>query len=393
MKKTLTLLVAVTMASATVRAEAELAESTEASTTEYRDLSTDQATLEAHKALLAAPKNKDGEKDLNYWAGTVGSRIKVTGYAQGGYTADFEEHGDNSNTFQFERAILMVGAEITPKFYGYFMHSFKNGSVQEYYMEYRPCKAFNVRLGQSKKQLSIENPLSPTVLENSGMSQGVDYLLGNDYLLGDASGRDNGLMIYGDFAKNHFRYYLEIVNGQKLNTSDADNKKNIIAKLEYLPVPNLKIVVSGQKGYGTALATSPFAPDIEVGEVYKRDRYTIGFDWKASPTGTDYFKNRCFSLRGEFLGGRNKNSHSYGGYLTTAIPVYKELDVVASVDYFNYSTDLGAKSTYLMTGVQYWLATKCRLMFQYQYSARSEAMKAIKGGNTHTLFTRVQVAF
>ncbi len=197
-QKTMALIAAATMTASWASAETN--------ETGFRDINTDQATLEAHNSLLAPPKEKGGDKDFNYWAGTVGSRIKVTGYAQGGYQADIVEDGKNSNTFQFERAILMVGAEISPKFYAFFMHSFKNGSVQEYYMEYRHSKAFNVRLGQSKKQLSIENPLSPTVLENSGMSQGVDYLLGNDYLLGDASGRDYGLMIYGDFAKHLFRY-------------------------------------------------------------------------------------------------------------------------------------------------------------------------------------------
>ena len=42
---------------------------------------TDAGFLEAHQPLLSAPA-EDAEKDAKYWAEAVGSRLKVTGYAQ-----------------------------------------------------------------------------------------------------------------------------------------------------------------------------------------------------------------------------------------------------------------------------------------------------------------------
>lgn len=154
MKRTFVFIAAMIAAITTVKAETL--------TTKLGSGNTDQAMLEEHNTLVGAPEESN-DKDMKYWANTVASRLKVTGYAQAGYTATMPESGDNSNTFDMKRVILMVGAEITPQFYAFFMHEFKNNAMQEYYMEYRPCKAFNLRFGQSKIELSIENPMSPTV--------------------------------------------------------------------------------------------------------------------------------------------------------------------------------------------------------------------------------------
>lgn len=355
---------------------------------------TDAAFLEAHQPLLKAPE-EGAEKDAKYWAEAVGSRLKVTGYAQGGYTATFNEGSSNTNTFDMKRVILMVGANITKDFFAFFMHDFKSGNMMEYYMEYRPAKEFNLRLGQSKIELSIENPMSPTVLESvTPMAQSVFWLCGADPLMSNGSGRDMGLMAYGDLFNNKLRYVVEVINGGQVNKNDGNNQKDVIAKLEYRPVPNLRISASGQKGYGYAVEKSPvYNPTINVGDTYRKDRYAAGFEWKSKVTGTDYYKNRCAIVRCEALGGRDGDVGSFGVYGSTAIPVYKQLDVVAMVDYLNRNTDLCAKQTNLMAGVQYWIHKKCRLQAQYIYSAKSNGMKALSGDNYSSILTQVQVAF
>lgn len=357
---------------------------------------TDAGFLEAHQPLLSAPA-EDAEKDAKYWAEAVGSRIKVTGYAQGGYTANLYEGNSsaNTNTFDMKRIILMVGANITKDFYAFFMHEFKAGTVMEYYMEYRPSKAFNLRLGQSKIELSMENPMSPTVLEAiSPMSQSVGFLCGGDALMGNGSGRDMGLMAYGDLFNNKLHYVVEVINGGQVNKNDGNNQKDVIAKLEYRFAPNFRVSVSGQKGYGYAVAKSAYNPTINVGDTYRKDRYAVGFEWKSKVTGTDYYKNRCAMVRCEALGGRDGDVGSFGIYGSAAIPVYKQLDVVAMVDYLNNNTDMRTKQTKLMGGVQYWIHKKCRLQAQYVYWAKSKAQKDVTGcGNYSSILTQVQVAF
>lgn len=228
---------------------------------EYSDFNatSEVGILERKKPLMAPPPADAKEKDFKYWSQAVLSRVKVRAYAQGGYTATFQNEGKNSNTFDLKRIVLMVGADIAPHFYAFFMHEFKSGAVQEYYLEYRPFKALNFRLGQSKNELSIENPLSPTILESiSCSSQSVAWLCGADPLVNNGSGRDLGIMMYGDLFNSKLHYVIEVVNGGQINTSDKNNQKNIIAKLEYKVLPTLKLSVSGQKGYGYAVATSPF---------------------------------------------------------------------------------------------------------------------------------------
>ena len=345
-------------------------------------------------AETTSPPETKEEKDLKYWAEAVASRVKVTGYAQAGYTATMPEEGPNTNTFDMKRVILMVGANITPEFYAFFMHDFKSKDMQEYYLEYRPSKAFNLRFGQSKIELSMENPMSPTVLESIGpMSQSVFWLCGADPLMGNPAGRDLGLMAYGDLFKGKLRYVLEVVNGGQTNTADRDNRKNVIGKLEFRPDPRFRASVSGQVGYGCAVKASDYNLTVTEGETYTQNRYAVGMEWKSKKTGNDYHKNRCAMVRAEMLGGKDGDCGSFGAYVSTAIPVYKGLDFVAMADYMNYNTDSKIKKTNLMAGLQYWIFKKCRLQAQYTYSLRSDAMKALQGDNQSIIQTQVQVAF
>jgi hypothetical protein len=75
---------------------------------------TDAAFLEAHQPLLKAPE-EGAEKDVKYWAEAVGSRLKVTGYAQAGYSANFYEGNKSANVVErhskrvkFLRFIVLV---------------------------------------------------------------------------------------------------------------------------------------------------------------------------------------------------------------------------------------------------------------------------------------------
>lgn len=403
--KRLLLASALAVGAMTVSAETELAEKE----FDISSAETEMAMLESKNTLMPAPAEKD-DKDAAYWAQSVLSRVKVLGYAQAGYSATMQEDGPNSNTFEMRRVVMMLGADIAPHFYAFIMHEFKAGNLLEYYMEYRHNKALNFRLGQSKTELSIANPLSPRIFESINCSPlAVGWLCGSDPLIANGSGRDLGLMMYGDLFKGHLHYALEVVNGGQINKSDQNNQKNVIAKLEYKPVKNLRISVSGQKGYGCAVATSAYNDvvkpidatgttvvyHIDKGETYRSDRYAVGFEWMSSPKGTDYFKHRCVTVRSEALGGRDGECHSFGAYVASTIPVYKGMDVVAQVDYLNRNTDMNYKQTDLLLGVQYWMHTKCRIQAQYNYSILSDEMKAVAGlpGNYGKFMAQVQFSF
>lgn len=346
------------------------------------------AVLHAQKPDTEDTKSKS--QKIPTWVTTLSERLELHGYAQTGYTWQHQEDV-HSNSFDLKRVLFWAKANVTDRWSFLFMHDFSS-VVQEFYTDYRflPKKELNVRFGQFKNSLSMQNPLSPTKLELIDCySQAVVYLTGcgSDPLNGVQYGRDLGIMLYGDLFKNQLHYEFAVMNGSGINRKDNNKHKDVIGKLEYRFKPNFRIVTTGQLGKGHALETSVYCPDIAAGEDYKRDRWSVGTEWKAHTEGVDYWKNRTAQVQAEVLGGRDGRNHSIGAYVTACLPVYKGMDVIASADYFNYNTDLGLKQMNLVLGVQYWFYKTCRV--QIQYTNANPAKQTHYG----YLQTQVQVAF
>ena len=286
------------------------------------------------------------------------SRVELNGYAQGGY--EYTGNGSTvTSTFNLKRTLLWGKAKITDRWSFLFMHDFSS-EVQEFYMDYRITKGkeLSVRVGQFKNSYSMENPLSPTQMELIDVySQGVTYLAGcgSDPLNGVNYGRDLGLMIFGDVLDDKLHYEFAIMNGQGINKSDGNSDKDIIIKLEYKLRPELRIVATGQKGRGHAVGTAEWNPGIEIGDDYTRDRLSFGGEWKDERLG----------LHGEWLWGKDGSVKSWGIYLTGHYSVIKNLDVVASADFFDRNTKMDYDQTNLTAGLQYWFYKKCRVQLQY----------------------------
>ena len=226
--------------------------------------------------------------------------------------------------------------------------------IQEYYTDYRVSnnKALTVRLGQFKNALSYENPLSPTSMEAIDVySEAVTFLTGcgSDPLLGVQYGRDLGLAVFGETNDGKLRYEAQVMNGQGINKKDGNKEKDFIGRLEYRPVKGLNLVATGQIGRGHAIKESLYNPDIEVGDNYKRNRWTVGFDYK-SP---------ALNVHGEYLEGKDGNATSRGAYITGNVPLGKGVDIVGSYDFFNFNTDLGMDQHKVIAGLQYWFYKKC----------------------------------
>jgi hypothetical protein len=265
------------------------------------------------------------------------------------------------------------------------MHDFSS-VVQEFYTDYRFTrnKALTVRLGQFKNGLSLENPLSPTAMEAIDVySEGVTYLTGcgSDPLLGVQYGRDLGLAIFGETNNGKLRYELEVMNGQGINKKDGNKEKDFIARLEYRPTKGLNLVATGQLGRGHAIANSLYNPDIHEGDNYKRNRWTVGFDYKSAD----------FNVHGEYLEGKDGCATSRGAYVTGAVPVGKGVELVGSYDFFNFNTSLGMDQHKAIAGVQYWFYKKCRVQLQYVYkSAYTQAGQFVHGAN-HAIMAQMQI--
>ncbi|MBQ9356252.1 MAG: porin [Prevotella sp.] len=326
-----------------------------------------------------------GQQGSTDWLADVADRIQLHGYAQGGFNYTHQD-GTDANTYELKRTLFWANAQITDRISFLFMHDF-NSVVQEYYMDYRFSrnKALTVRLGQFKNGLSYENPLSPTAMEAIDVySEGVTYLTGcgSDPLLGVQYGRDLGMAIFGETNDQKLRYEVDVMNGQGINRKDQNAEKDFIGRIEYRPARGLNLVATGQIGRGHAVAASLYNPDIAVGENYRRNRWTLGFDYK-SP---------AFNVHGEYLEGKDKNTTSRGAYITGNVPIARGVDLVGSYDYFNFNTDLDYDQHKVIAGVQWWFFKKNRFQLQYVYKNASTA-----GGFHHTanhaIMAQMQVRF
>ncbi|MBQ4224602.1 MAG: porin [Prevotella sp.] len=312
--------------------------------------------LAVFSSVAAMGQRSDGQSID--WLKELTNRIEVHGYAQGGYSYD-DNHKQTNSTFNLKRTLFWAKARVTDRFSFLFMHDFSS-VVQEYYLDYRFSndKSLNVRLGQFKHSYSMENPLSPTMLELIDVySQAVLFLAGEgpDPLNGVNYGRDLGMMVYGDLFNNKIHYELALMNGQGINRKDLNSDKDLIVHLEYKPTEHFRVVGTAQKGRGHAVGTAAWNPGVKQGDNYRRDRVSLGAEWKSKE----------LNVRAEYLGGKDGDVDSYGGYVTASVPIADGLDIVASADYYDRNTDMDYYQTNLTGGIQYWFYKKCRLQLQY----------------------------
>jgi hypothetical protein len=342
-------------------------------------------------SIAVMAQQQSGEPD---WMKDFTSRITLNGYAQGGWSYQ-NPNGKDQNAFNLKRTLLWAKARITDRWSFLFMHDFSS-VVQEFYTDFRVTKGneMTIRLGQFKHSFSMENPLSPTQLELIDVySQAVLYLAGEgpDPLNGVNYGRDMGIEVYGDLLESKLHYELALMSGQGINRKDQNNQKDFIAKVEVRPMDGLRLVASGYFGTGCAVGTAAWNPDIQVGDNYKRNRYSVGAEYKTKAyTGSKYKEARPASIRAEWLGGEDGKVGSRGGYITTSIPMVDALDLVASAETYDRNTKVeGWDQTNLTIGLQYWFYKKCRMQLQYTRCLLGDKL----GKDYNWLQAQVQVAF
>ena len=331
--------------------------------------------------LLSIHTLKAQDTRLNNVVNTLKERITLAGYAQVGYT--YDDAGEKaSNTFDLKRAIFMARGKITDKWSCYFMYSFANtGKILEAYTEYRFLPQLTARIGQFKTMYTIENPMSPCFVELINCySQAVNYLAGingSDPLYGSNSGRDMGILIYGDLFKKKLSYNLAVMNGQGINLKDKNNQKDIVGSLMVHPLDWLSVGGSFVKGKGCAVAASSVNPDIAIGDSYTRNRWSAGATKHTNPHPHPTQNQPP----------KHPQQKTPPNKPTPTQHQLPKFDIVASYDYFNKDKAQDYKQSNYVAGVQWWFYPKCRLQAQYTYCDPH------KGENSNLLQAQLQVRF
>jgi len=307
--------------------------------------------------------------DVNQMVNTLVNRIKLSGYAHVGFNYNSQE--SPRDEFKIARIIFMADARINKQFNMYFMFDFKSASLHELYLNYTASPYFNVRMGQFKTPFSIENPMSPTVLELIPCTSLVaGYMIGGSdaLMMKGSSGRDMGLNVYGSFLKKKLDYSLAIMNGQGRNNSDANSQKDFVATVAAHPLRWLTLSTSMILGTGN-IAVSPLlrhpsqyfcslAPGItgfKGNGNYTRNRYAAGFSIDTKRLG----------VRSEYMQGKDADFVSKGYYATACLKrIATNLDLIGSYDWLRIYS--GKHNRYL-GGLQYWFYPRCRFQLSYDY--------------------------
>ena len=309
----------------------------------------------------------------------VKSHFTLNGYAQAGW--DYDSESDPNNEFTVRRIILMGDYRINDHWNAFIMTEFKAMSLHEYWVNYRPTPWMNIKLGQFKTPFTLENPISPAVMEMiTQMSAPTLWMVGggSPLMMPGGAGRDLGLTVYGD-AGRYVSYDLAVMNGAGRNRSDDNSWKDFVGRLTLHPVKGLDLSGSVILGKGSLATVAAHDDDYQGPPTgnYTRNRYAAGFQPKTAPV----------NVRGEWMWSKDDDLKCNGGYATVQVSNVgvRGLDLVASADYLDVEDQ---KLSRYQAGVQYWFYKKCRVQLGYMYTDCHDWDKS-----SHSVLTQVQVAF
>ena len=171
---------------------------------------------------------------------------KISGFVQGMYQANLTDEGqlmenDKSNTFRMRRVRLSVDGKLSKtvsyKLQGDFVRS---PMLVDAYLKYKPCNEFAIQVGQFKTPFTIESPINPVNLEIFDYGEIIQQLSGYKDVCGVGGlGRDIGIMATGSlFPMKDYSivdYAIGVFNGNGPTTTDNNNRKDLVGRLEVHP--------------------------------------------------------------------------------------------------------------------------------------------------------------
>ena len=351
---------------------------------------TEAEKLEKEKAKKEEKEKK--EKGRNPFNSDM---LKFSGFVQGMYQANLDDEGTlTSNTFRMRRVRLSAEGTLfkglTYKIQGDFSRS---PMLVDAFVKYKVADAFAIQLGQFKTPFSLESPINPVNLEIFDYGEGIQKLVGYSDVCGVGGlGRDIGLMATGKLfpvkgeegIKYHVvDYALGVFNGNGPTTTDNNNRKDLVGRLEVHP--GLKdLTLSGSYYYGK------YTKDDNIDCTRNR--------WAA---GAQYNDGKLV-LRGEYIAGEtgvaptlipedldHYNSNGYYGVVGYNFQA-GEQKIMPVLRYEHFTKDTGivnGGTNWYTVGLNYWPLKSVNCKLDYSL-IQKEA-----GGNSHRVVAMVSYKF
>ncbi len=306
-------------------------------------------------------------------------QMQLTGYSQIRY--QFLDEAGKKDGFDIRRARIDLKGSVTPVFsYRVQADLVDKPKLIDAYGEIKLADYFSVTAGQFKIPMSLENLSSSNKLEMIDRSQVVEALIarGKD-VIGNQNGRDIGIQVSGTLLKLKniplIEYRIGVFNGSGINVADTANEnKDIAGRLIFTPLKGLSFGGGIYMGRDKAIK-----PDV-IGQSQTRDRFAAEFSYVATR----------FSLKGEYIKGKDGNTNRAGWYLQTGyylIP--QKIQILGKYDIYDPNTGTGNNiSTNYVFGANYTFNSWSRL--QAFYTIKQEEGTSV---DNNYLSVQYQVGF
>jgi len=283
----------------------------------------------------------------NYTDLMVGPKFGAYFIGKYGYSDQKGKHGGDAFSQRLIRAY--VDGVILLDFKYRVQVQINNSSfhMKDYFVEWAHWKEFAVKVGQYKRAFLFENPYNPWDVGFGDYSQITKKLSGMGDYNGEPAatgGRDQGIQFQGDLfpdrrdGHRYLHYQLQMMNGQGINTSDANHKRDFLGTLQVQPIKDLFIGVFGWTGNYTS-----------NGVTVDRNRWaaSVKYEHKGWSARAEYAHSQ-----GHKIAEYNAGNHSFSGtgradgwYATVGVPCTDWLKVYAKYDAYRDQATWGSTRT------------------------------------------------
>lgn len=308
---------------------------------------------------------------------------KISGFVQGLYQAKLDNEGQlldgkDANTLRMRRVRMSVEGKLTKTLSYKIQGDFSRSPMMvDAFVKYKPCNEFAIQVGQFKTPFTLESPINPVNLEIFDYGESVQKLVGYGDVCGVGGlGRDIGVMASGDLFKLEGKdfslvtYYIGVFNGNGPCTTDNNNRKDVVGRLEIHPM--LKALTLSASYYNGMYLKD----ELNQG---KRDRWSAGAQ----------YNDGDLLIRAEYLNGTTGyRTVTYGDHEGLS-PYYTD-EVFNSNGYyavagynFRFGKDNGQKlmpvvryeqfthdgeaTDYYTIGINYWPVKSLNFKLDYSY--------------------------
>ncbi len=316
-----------------------------------------------------------------------GDLVGVHGFIQSEYNYYFngtDANGNslNENTFNINRARLGVVGSIPYDIDYYVMIEYSPFTPQnkvhllDGYVSYtRFNKWAKISLGQFKSPFSLEQNTSCSGLYTVNRSEVVSQLAGPQ--------RDLGFVVNGGDETTLLQYSVGLMNGSGMNVVDDNKFKDIVGRVVFNPIKNLK--VGGSYKYGKINPTDDAQPLNTI------SRYAVELQYKLENflLQSEYIlgQDQLFSASkvpvyggcGGIVGYETKLPGTYtksGFWVIASYMTNWHLEPVVKFDtYMSDHSDVYSRTNRLTMGLNYYINDYARL--QMNYVSVQESVKTV----------------